>query len=86
MEEYICEAGFFLQSKFYFLFTHRREKRKTPFCSPQDLVFYNFLSKYEKFEKGELEVISKEKLKRKKDKAWDLGWVGSHTELKFKKT
>ena len=26
------------QSNFRFLFTHRREKRKTPFCSPQDLI------------------------------------------------
>ena len=28
----------FLPSNFHFLFTYRREKRKTQFCSPQDLV------------------------------------------------
>ena len=38
IEEYKCEAGFFLQSNRQFLFTHLSEKRKPPFRRPQDLV------------------------------------------------
>ena len=32
----MCAAGFFLHSSFHFLLTHGSEKRKSPFCRPQE--------------------------------------------------
>ena len=79
MGEYKCEAGFFPQSNFYFLFTQHREKRKTPFYSPQDLVLIS--EKIIKNFKSEGKFLKLEgNIEKKSTSLWGEG----RSPLKFK--
>ena len=74
-----ARLAFFLQSNFYFLFTQHRERRKTPFYSPQDLVLIS--EKIIKNFKSEGKFLKLEgNIEKKNTSLWGEG----RSPLKFK--